>query len=281
MAELTNGTVTNLHFNAHEGANLITQVAKVIILIFPRGLLIAGFNATGDILMIRYTEHKHSLPTWILDFYEHSFIDDNLLQNPEKVAGIFIASEKYLLVPNELYTEHDADDWLRKIYFVEANEMVDRYRLHDDNGHYLFAYPNAIKNLVNRYFHQTPIMPLATYQFYKPYRMESMLQCCISADQVFATLYKNRNLAWHQVFSYTTAEDIAYQIQLMSKQYRIDSQNMEMQAAVIHKDLNHVIADLTQYFPKLKFGNNEDVLGSVREWYIASHLLEQLYSCVS
>jgi hypothetical protein len=281
MAELSNHTITNLYFNAHEGPTLIAQVEKVILLIFPRGLLVAGFNASGDLLMINYTAHNDSMPTWILDFYEHSFIDNKLLQAPEKIAGVFIATEKYLIIPDELFSEGHAEDWLKKIFFVESGETTDRFRLHEDKAHYLFAYSTAIKNLATRYFHVAPVLPLACYQFHKPYKMDAILQCCITPDQVIATLYKNQHLTWHQNFAYSTAEDIAYQIGLMSKQYRLDSQNMDFHVSVVHKELNNVVLDLTQYYPKLKYGNDGDNIGHSKEWNMTSNLLQQLISCVS
>jgi len=281
MAEIANSTVTKLSYNAHEGANLVQQVAKVILVVFPRGLTIAGFSPQGDLLIVHYTEHNESLPRWILDFYEHRFIEDKLLSVPEKIAGIFVASDKYLLVPDEVYNAEQASDWMRKIFFIESNEVIEDYRLYEDKSHYLFAYPSAIKNLSGRYFHHAAVLPLAAYQFYKPYKMESALQFCVGIDYIYATLYKNKQLAWHQVFPYQCAEDIAYQINLMCKQYRIESQNMEIQASVIHKDLNNMLSDLTQYFPKLKYGNNTESFPSVREWIQTAGLLQQLYSCVS
>jgi len=281
MAEISNSTLTSYNYNAHHGANLIDQVSKAIVVLFPRGILIAGYNMTGDLLMTKYTEYKDALPVWILDFFEHRFIDEPLLKAGEKVEAIFIASDKYLLVPDEIYNSEDATSWLHKIFFIESNETIENYHVHEDKARYLYTCPGTIKNVANRYFPKAQVMPLGSYQFFRPYKTDAVVQCCISADHVYATVYKNKTLYWHQIFTYQNAEDIAYQINLMCKQYRINTDNMELQATVIHNALNNVVQDLTQYFPKLKYGNNAEGYASSKDWECTAALLQQLYACAS
>ena len=281
MAEISNTTSTSQYYSAHSGGNLLSQVAKVIVSLFPRGMLVAGFSPQGDLLMANYTDYKEVLPVWILDFFEHRFIDESLLGTPTKVISVFVACDKYLLIPDALYDYDEARNWMQKLFFIESHETIESYKIHDDNCRYLFSYPGSIKNVVQRYFPKAQILPLASYQFYKPYKTDATLQCCISADHVYATTYKNKTLHWHQIFSYQNSEDIAYQIQLMCKQYRIDPDKMELQATVVHKALNGVVQDLTQYFPKLKYGNNAEGYENARDWAKTAALLQQLYSCAS
>jgi hypothetical protein len=281
MAELSNGTTNKLNYQAHSEGNLLPQVQKAYVVIFPRGLLTAGFSAHGDLLLAHYTEHKDSLPTWILDFYEHRFIDEKLLQQADRVISVFIATDKYMLVPDDLYDSEEAQNWFRKIYFIEANEMIESYHVREEKCRYLYAYPSSVRNLANRYFAKASLLPLAAYQFFKPFKSDPFLQCCVTKDQVVATAYKNRSLVWHQVFAYSNTEDIAYQLQLVCSQYRINPQQLEVHASVIHQNLNDVVQDLTQYFPNLKYGSSSESMTSSGEWAKAVELLRQLYACAS
>lgn len=266
-------------YNVHSGDALLSQVARVICVLLPRALMVAGFSERGDLLMIRFSDYKKNLPTWILDFFEHQFITEPLLGMPQKVSAVFVATDKTFLVPEVLYSEGVADKWMKKIYFVEGNEVISLYHVREDKTNYMYAWPAAIKSLTTRYFAQAKVMPFAAYQFYKPYKSDCSMQCCITADMVYATLYNNRLLTWHQAFSYQNAEDIAYHIKLLCQQNNIDAGKLSLQCTVTNKALAHVVTDLTQYFPDLKDGSG-NVGTNDKSWTGTIHLLQQLYACV-
>jgi hypothetical protein len=278
MSEINNSAINYHAYNVHEGDSLMSQVAKVISVVLPRGLIVVGFSEHGDLLMIRYGDYSNTLPTWILDFYEHRFIDEPLLSKPENVIATFIASDKYLLIPEDAYDEAEAVKWMRKIFFVEGNEVLSVHRLHEDKAKYMYSFPGTIKSLVGRYFVNSRLLPLATYQFYKPYKADSSLQCAITPEHVYATLYKNRTLHWHQVFDYTTGEDIAYQIKLLCKQLRIEADAVEIQCSVAYRGLNPVLNTLSQYFPNIKESDTNATAGNL-QWTSTIGLLQQLYAC--
>jgi hypothetical protein len=277
MSEIINSAINYHAYNVHEGETLMSQVSRVICVLLPRGLIVAGFSNHGDLLMIRYGDYSRTLPTWILDFYEHRFLDEPLLSNPENVVATFVASDKYMVIPDALYEEGAAEKWLRKIFFVEANEIVSVHRLHEDKARYTYAYPSTLRSLVGRYFTNSKLFPLSAYQFYKPYKTEHSLQCCITAEHVFASLYHNRQLQWHQVFDYEKGEDIAYQLKLLCKQNKINSDDLDMQATVTYRGLNPVLNEMSQYFPNIK--ESEVNVVANRQWASAIGLLQQLYAC--
>ena len=278
MSDISNSAINYHAYNVHEGETLMSQVAKVICVLLPRGLIAAGFSNQGDLLMIRYGDYSKTLPTWIIDFYEHRFIDEPLLSNPENVVATFVASDKYMVIPEVLYDEGEAVKWLRKAFFVEANEVLAVHRLHEDKAQYMYAYHGTMKSMIGRYFVNSKLLPLSTYQFYKPYKADSSIQCCITGEHVYATLYKNRALNWHQVFSYETGEDIAYQIKLLCKQKNIDANELDLKATVTYRGLNPVLNEVSQYFPNIK-ETEGNVVANNKQWAPAIGLLQQLYSC--
>jgi len=278
MSELTNTSLSQQSYNIHAGDNLITQVSKVICILMPRGLMVSGYSDRGDLLMIRYSDYKKSLPAWILDFFEHQFINEPLLSISNKIAAVFIASDKGLVVPNLLYDQVSAEKWMKKIHFVEGNEIISVHTLHEDRANYLFAWPAAMNSLMVRYFPKAKILPLAAYQFYKPYKTENALNCCITNDQAFATLYVNRALYWHQVFNYQTAEDIAYHIKLLCNQHKIDADTLSIQVTATSKTPVETINELMQFFPNLKEGSGSVASGD-KNFTSTIYLLQQLYAC--
>lgn len=278
MSEITNSAINYHAYNVHEGDTLMSQVAKTICILQPRGLTVAGFSEHGDLLMIRYGDYNRTLPMWILDFYEHRFIDEPLLQRPENVIATFVASDKYLVIPEPVYDEIEAVKWLNKLFFVEGNEVLSVHRLAEDKARYMYTYPGTMKSLVGRYFVNSKLLPLSSYQFYKPYKADSSLQCTITQEHVVATLYKNRLLHWHQVFAYENGEDIAYQLKLLCKQLRINPDAVDMQCTVAYRGLNPIMNDVAQYFPNIR-ENEATETPHGRQWAGTISLLQQLYAC--
>lgn len=278
MAEITNSPSNEQIYKLHNSDNLIAQIAKIVIVLMPRGMSVAGFSDRGDLLMIKNNDYKKALPQWIIDFYEHKFLNDQMLSAPHKVTSVFVASDKNLLVPELLYKPHDAEEWLKKMHFIEANEIVTTHHMREDKAYYLYAWPSAIKSLINRYFTKTKILPFSTYQFYKPFKAECSLQMSLTADKVYATLYKNRELCWHQVFDYKTSEDIVYQVKHMAQEYAVDTNSMAVQCTVANKSLADHVTALLQYFPGLKDGTGT-VVTNERSWMSNIYLIQQLYAC--
>ncbi|MEZ5016844.1 MAG: DUF3822 family protein [Flavipsychrobacter sp.] len=278
MSELTNTAFNQQVYKIHTGDSLLSQVEKVILVLFPRGISVAGFSERGDLLTIRYNDYKSDLPTWILDFFEHQFLNDSMLSTPHKVVATFVATEKSLLIPDTLYKKEEAENWLRQLYFIESNEIISPYSVREDNAYYMYAWPSAIQSLIGRYFTRAKILPFASYQFYKPFKAECSMQCSIGSDEVYATLYKNRTLHWHQVFPYNNVEDIAFRLKHACKENGIDYGELSLQCTATNRNLSDLITGLSQYFPDLKDGSS-NVVSNDRSWTSTIYLLQQLYAC--
>lgn len=278
MSDITNSGINQQVYKVHQGDTLVSQVARIIVVLGPRSVTTAGFSDRGDLLMISHNDYKKSLPPWIIDFFEHEFLNDTLLNAPHKVIAAFVASDKAMLVPELLFKEQDADKWLRQLYFVEKNEIVSTHHLREDKAQYMYAWPAAIKSLIGRYFNKAKVLPFASYQFYKPFKSECSLQCSISGEHVYATLYKNRSLHWHQIFGYQTAEDIAYHLKHLCKHAGVEDNELVLQCTPANRNLAGIVTELSQYYPDLKDGYG-NVPSNDRSWTGTIYLLQQLYAC--
>lgn len=280
MSEILNSSINYHVYNVHEGSSLQHQIERVVCVLMPRGFAFAGFSSHGDLLTMRYGDYDAELPPWILDFYEHHFIDEPMLTDPLNVVATFIASDKYLIAPDYVYNEIETAEWLKKLFFVEANEEILVHPLRDDKAKYLYTIPTTVKNLIGRYFTGSKILPLTAYQFYKPYKADTHIQAVITPEQVFATMYKNRELQWHQAFPYEVGEDIAYHLHLLCKEKKINVEQMELKCTVAYRGLNPVMNDMAQYFPNIKDGD-ANVVSSNEQWTPSINLMQHLLSCVS
>jgi hypothetical protein len=278
MSELVYSATNHFAYNIHEGEALMGQVSRIICIILPRSFVIAGFSDRGDLLMIRYKEYDKTLTTWILDFYEHHFIDEPLLSRPDMVVATFIGTDKYLLAPAALYEESAAERWMRSLFFIEDNDIITSHPLREDKAQYVYALPGTIRGLVNRYFPNSKLLPLPVYQFHHHHKADNAIHCCITPEQAYATFYKDKQLAWHQVFSYQTGEDIAYQLKLVCKEHKIDSDDVDLEYALVHSGLTDVLTTFSSYFKNVR-QSDTGMMSTNREWMPAISLLQRLYIC--
>ncbi len=111
MTAINNNTYEQVYY-AHDDEGAMARVAHVICVLVRRGLMIAGFNNNKELLTIHYTGYSTNKAVWELDFFEHLFANEPLLIARDKVKGVFICSEKNLVVPGDLYDEREATRWL-------------------------------------------------------------------------------------------------------------------------------------------------------------------------
>ena len=273
-----NYNTNELVYNVREDDTLSSRVALVICVLVPRGLLIAGFSITKELLTMHYKGYNKNKPVWELDFFEHLLANEPILAIKEKIKGVFICSDKNLIVPYELYMEDEAKNWLKHIHFVEANDVITPYFLMDEKANYLQAVPLNITELIKINFKHAEILPLAIYQFRNPHKQPLHLQCCLSNEQVCLTLHNNSQLLWHRVFNYTSAEDIAYTINLYCQENDIDPAQLGVMCTGLSSAEYERINELTQYYPSIKAGNGHAITSS---WGPAISLANQLFACVS
>ncbi len=264
-------------YNVREEDTLSSRVALVICVLVQRGLYVAGFSITKELLTIHYTAYSKNKPVWQLDFFEQLFTGEPLLAVREKVKGVFIYGSKNLIVPDELYSENDAQSWLRKIFFIEQQDKIAVYPLENDKASFLQAIPLNISELVRINFKKAEVLPLQAYHFGDRQVQSLHLQCCITSEQVTATLHNYSQLLWHQVFDYSSAEDIAYAIKLLCKENYIDAAKLNITCNGIAGSEYDVINQLTQYFPSIKSGNGHTLHA---RWDPAVTLANQLLECV-
>jgi len=264
-------------YNVREDDSLSSQVAHVICVVLQRGLLAAGFGADKGLLMLHYTGYNNNKPVWELDFFEHLFLQEPLFTDREKVKGVFVLSDKNLVIPNDLYDENEAGSWLGRIHFTEPNDVILSYSLEEDNAQYIFSVPMSITELVKINFRKAALLPLPVYYFKNANKQGLYLQCLITGEQVCATLHNYSQLLWHRIFDYTSAEDIAFAINQLCIENHISPSDVSLNCNTTSAAEYDVLNELSRYFPALKDGSGGTIHA---RWDTAVSLAQQLFVCV-
>ncbi len=264
-------------YHAQGDKTVGSRLAAVVCVLVQRGIFIAGFSATNELLTIQYTGYNKNKPVWELDFFEHIFNTDPMLSKKDSIRGMFIGSEKNLVVPDELYGKTEAGKWLSQIHFVEATDMVTTCPLDDEKAVYVMAVPVGIIELVKINFTQAAVLPLPLYQFRNTDKSAYLMQICLSGEQVCVTLLNAGKLLWHKVYAYNTAEDIAYSLKLYCRENYVDPALLNIVCTGLSASEFERINELTQYFPDIKTGDGSNFTGI---WSGAVSLAQQLFACV-
>ena len=264
-------------YNLTEDESLLSQVGEVICVLVQRGLLIAGFSYAKELLTLHYTGYNKNKPVWALDFFEHLFANEILFTSHDKVKGVFICSDKNLIVPDDLYEAKEAKNWLKNIHFIEPDDVVLSQHLEEDKANYLFAVPVKITELIKINFKKAAVLPMPVYHFRDTQQKSLYLQCCVTGEQVCATLHNYGQLLWHKVFYYACAEDIAYDIKHLCMENNISPSKITIMCNTISAAEYQVLNELSQYFPGIKSGNGYTISAN---WDPAISLAQQLIACV-
>jgi Protein of unknown function (DUF3822) len=274
----SNNNIFEQVYNVREDDGIPQAVAMVIVVLVQRGMLAAGFNGNKELLTLHYTGYNKNKPVWEINFFEHLFGQEPLLAVKEKVKGVFICSNRNMVVPEALYDEAAARSWLKHLYYVERKDVIESYMLEDDKARYLQAMPLHISELVKIYFKKAQVLPLPIYEFRNANKQSLYLQCCITGEQVCATLHNYSQLLWHRVFDHGCAEDIAFEIRQLCMENNISPSKISLRCNAISAAEYAIVSDLSQYFPGIRGGNGRSISS---RWDPAIFLANQLFACVS
>jgi len=264
-------------YSARDEEILPAQVDFIFCIFVQRGLLTACFSSQKELLTIRYSGYATDKVVWDGVFFNNMILNDPLLAEPEKVKAVFVLSDKNMVVPNELYKESHAKVWLKQIHYIETEDTIEVFPAEADRAMYIMAMPLLIKNLINNNFRNAEIKPLAIYQFKKPLKVGLCLQCCVSSEQVVATMHVDGNLLWHKIFDYSAAEDIVFEGKYLCKENNYFATRLTILFNTLTGGEFNILSDYSTYYPAVKTGEGNRIHDS---WDASLSLLQQLLSCV-
>ena len=272
-------------YDAHRGGNLLSEVVSVILLLTPRGMTASGFGQNGGLLMVRRVEADRRVPAWSGDFFEHHAMTEPLLGDPGLVKAVFFADEHLMQVPDELYDREEADRWTRTLWARRDDETV----LHSSVSprgttassiHLITAVARPVTQLMERFFANAELMPLAIAHLLNADSALAQAQCTITDDLATGTLHSEGALLWQGTFPCTTPEDAGYQILTALSAHGLPADKL---TGCLTSDAPYQIGTLqaaAKYLPGLSI-TSERVVTHDSDWAPVLTLLYQLRSCVS
>ncbi|WP_026464749.1 DUF3822 family protein [Adhaeribacter aquaticus] len=190
---------------------------------------------------------------------DHSF----LRKESWKQVRAAVKSQKFTLIPNTLFEEQAAADYLKITSDFDAfHEQVFTYKHSSIDAVNIFAFDNYFIKVINETFPEKPIRYLHQTSAY----MEGLLHYGERTQQrrLYAVAEKNNltilvmrdgTLEFCNIFHYTTPEDFMYFLVFVMQEQKL---NPDADAVTIWGDLTHDSALFTlmrKYIRHVNFGN--------------------------
>jgi hypothetical protein len=192
------------------------------------------------------------------------------------VKGVFVGGNRNMIIPDPLYDDNEAKSWFSRIYFIERNDLIESWVVGNDKAKYLLAVPLHISELVKINFKQASLQPLVAHQF-PDQRGGVSVQCTVTPEEGYITLYYNNALVWHRVLDHASGADIAFAIKQFCTENNIPQNDITMRCNTIAATDYNTVNEMTQFFPSLKTGSDQPYKSG---WDGAISLAQQLLVCV-
>lgn len=263
---------------ANTDENILSEVTTVHCVLFPKTLLVAGYNKSGRLLVAHYNRANDETPDWDTHFFEQDFINEKLLGVPQQVQAIFIGAEEYLMVPRSLYQEKEASEWLKTIFTTPPNTSIQSYYIKSLEAHYLFAFPSEIAKLLHRYFGTTKLLPATGFHFQNQMsNTATQLYLLLTQDKAISTLYKDGQLQMHHHSKYNNPEELVFTIAQLCQAHQINLEQVPIECALLRENCTEFAADLACYLPNIKW--QQEPSGSATQNTHLEFLAQKLYAC--
>jgi hypothetical protein len=279
MPETTNNTIQQSMFAANRQQVSGGSISRVLCLLEPKAILVAGLNAQGEVFSAK--SFTNTATEWDTDFFTSVCRNELLLRDMKQVKAVFVATHKQTPVPDALFNADQAAILLRSMFHVQRDEVILSAPLPADKAKLVYALPADIVDMIQQTFGKVNMIPVTAGICIRPEsRAEQQVDCLLTPGKAFAALHVNGVLQWQQVFDFTNAEDIAYRLGNVCRQNNIAIADVHVNCMASHESLTPVIAELETYYPKIKYAGGNMVIDE-RQWLPVLYLLQQLNVCAS
>ncbi|MFT4060890.1 MAG: DUF3822 family protein [Edaphocola sp.] len=198
-------------------------------------------------------------------------LNEPLLADTQQVAKVWIASERNLLVPNELFEPEAAASWLATFQYVAVGEKVLQHPLTVIGAHAVFVAGQAYASLLATYFDK------AAVQTFAPVILGNMPAKGFAANlyrlhgHTYVTIKNDGQLLCHRLLLHAALDDVYYLTMRVAAVHDIPQASVNLGCGGFGwtDDLR---ADVLAAFPQasIAYDNEAALLSSLKELWLCA-----------
>jgi hypothetical protein len=254
-------------FNMHDDP--LTNIETIHLIIWTKGLCIAGFDANGELLTAKVYAHDDKGEQTI----ESVFINEPLVAGPQPVTHIWIADDRNILVPHKLFDANEAASWLKQFYFVEADENVRCSQLNGNiKAGIAFTSKGQTDELLDKYFKESRVGAVSE-TIISSQELKSATDAAditVLGDTIILSIFQGNQLLLHEVSQGKNIDDVVYTIASACLEYGIVQHKLRVSLSGLCIDAD-MIRSLSAYFPHMSVPGSEQ--------YLSFTFLRKLIAC--
>jgi len=208
--------------------------------------------SSDNFLTRRFTEwsSQHKL-------FKNNFAETRLLFN----------TEKFTLVPGEVYIEEKQDDIFRLVFGKQTGNSLKEIFIEDLPGHLLYTIPDeleeALKNTFSNYFLLHPVAVLNRKIQNTDRKDKKNMVLYFEKNYFFLLFYVDNKLQLINSFSFIHINDVIFYILSVLKQQETRKDDVKLFLAgdinsddELHKNLKKYFGDTNFFIPDINYENN-------------------------
>jgi hypothetical protein len=174
----------------------------------------------------QYTDPKPSLQQKELEL-QRILMTENLLQLPYAQVNICYSTSNFTLIPDEIYSKHQNEAYLRQVTRVNDTQAVAVYYLKMLNLHIVYSVDKVVVDIVKSYFpggsHMHIVAPLIM-QSHEQCRKKDGLQLCLHVGNgiMGLILFDGGHMKLVNTFPYKSDLDFMYYTLMVYDQFNLD-----------------------------------------------------------
>lgn len=227
--------------------NAITEISEMQLLLWPEGMCVVGFDNQGIPQKVKSFFFDTD---WDLEFIEYIFINDPLFAGEEEFKKVWIADERIILVPEQLYVKDYADEWFRKFHFLESEEVLFNDNMNPAlDAQIIFPIPKKIKDLLYQYLKDVQMNALSKQALSSSVNENGNIIKIINLPKmVLLALQENGKNILHQVSKYENSENIIYKIAVLLQEKDLNQDEVQISIFGIAPFYNNILEELKSFF---------------------------------
>lgn len=225
-------------------------VEEIQLILWDFGISIFTIQENKEISEVQ--SYLFSSP-WNIDEGKKIFEQTGLFSHAKMVKKIWMTSPKHLIIPESLYDEGYANQWIRRFHFLNPDESLFSINLQPElNAYIIFPIPERWQLLLKDSFKNVQfesITKLALKQ--KSEESEGIIQCHIINLPKMTTisLIENQQFISHHVLAYEDSQELIYKIALLLQEKEIAQDIVRMRLEGIAPFWNDLLQKLEEFFP--------------------------------
>ena len=185
-------------------------------------------------------------------------MSEKLLQLPYSQVYICYSTSNFTLIPEEIYSKHHNDAYLRQVTRVYDTQTVGAYHLKVLQIHIVYSVDTVILDVVKSYFpgakHMHIAAPLIMQSFEQCKRTDGHQMCLhVGSGIMGLLLFDKENLKLVNTFPYKSDLDFMYYTLMVYDQFNLDPKKVPVYVTGRSNKKTSIYDQMSKYIHKIEF----------------------------